>query len=108
MSGLEHAVVAVVGVPTALGGHLSGMERTPRGLRSLGLLDRLRARSALAGIEWRDRGDLPIEPGFRSSTGLVEPGHDQEPAPCRAAVHDRRPAAVIAGHQDVGSHAERR
>lgn len=37
------APVAVIGVPTALGGRLPGMERTPRGLRELGLLDRLRA-----------------------------------------------------------------
>jgi len=65
MNELERVVVAIVGVPTALGGHLSGMELTPRGLRSLGLLDRLRARPALAGIEWRDSGDLPIERGFR-------------------------------------------
>ena len=51
--------VAVVGVPTALGGHFAGMELSPAELRRLGLLDRL------AGIEIRDSGDLAIEPGFR-------------------------------------------
>lgn len=57
--------IAIVGVPTALGGHLPGMELTPAGLRDLGLLDRLRARPGLAGADLRDMGDLPIEPGFR-------------------------------------------
>ncbi len=60
-----HAPIAIVGVPTSLGGHLSGMERTPAGLRELGLLERLRARPGLAGVELHDVGDLTIEPGFR-------------------------------------------
>jgi arginase len=61
MSGL----IVIVGVPTALGGHLSGMELTPAGLRDLGLVERLRSREGLAGVEIRDAGDLHIEPGFR-------------------------------------------
>jgi arginase len=56
--------IAIIGVPTALGGHLSGMELTPRGLRAGGLLDRLRERPGLGEVELRDLGDLPIEPGF--------------------------------------------
>ena len=55
------STVAVVGVPTALGGHLAGMERTPSELRRRGLLDRLRD----GGLDLRDDGDLRIEPGFR-------------------------------------------
>lgn len=66
MTGSLGASIAIVGVPTALGGHLSGMERTPVGLRELGLLDRLRARPGLAGATFRDVGDLLIEPGFRA------------------------------------------
>ena len=54
-----------IGVPTALGGHLAGMERTPDGLRSLGLLDRLGRDPRLGGVQIRDAGDVPIEPGFR-------------------------------------------
>ena len=57
--------IVVVGVPTALGGHLPGMELAPSGLRALGLLDRLRARPRLAGADLRDAGDLAIDPGFR-------------------------------------------
>jgi len=57
--------IAMIGVPTALGGHLSGMETTPQGLRDLGLLDRLRAAPGLRSIPVRDLGDLRIEPGFR-------------------------------------------
>jgi arginase len=50
--------VVLLGVPTALGGHLGGMEATPAGLRALGLVERL---------PWPidDAGDVPIDPGFR-------------------------------------------
>jgi len=57
--------IVIVGVPTALGGHLSGMELAPAGLRNLGLVERLRSQADLAGLEIRDAGDLHIEPGFR-------------------------------------------
>jgi arginase len=50
--------IALVGVPTALGGHLSGMELAPAGIRDLGLVARLNASIS-------DAGDLSIEPGFR-------------------------------------------
>jgi arginase len=56
--------IVIVGVPTSLGGHLSGMEHTPAGLRELGLVDAVRARPLLGGVEVRDAGDLRIEPGF--------------------------------------------
>ena len=58
------ASIALLGVPTALGGHLAGAERTPAGLRALGILERLQARPGLAGARIDDVGDLPIEPGF--------------------------------------------
>jgi arginase len=58
------APIVVLGVPTALGGHVAGMERSPAGLRGLGLLDDLRAAEGLDGAELRDVGDLRIEPGF--------------------------------------------
>jgi arginase len=63
MPGMSRPVV-IVGVPTALGGHLAGMERTPTELRQLGLVAAVRDRPGLAGVEVRDAGDLPIEPGF--------------------------------------------
>jgi arginase len=56
--------MVVVGVPTALGGHLPGMEETPRGLRELGLIEGVGARPGLRDVEIRDAGDLRIEPGF--------------------------------------------
>jgi arginase len=58
--------IVLLGVPTALGGHLAGMELAPRGLRDLGLLEQLRTRPGLAGVELRDSGDLRIEPGFHA------------------------------------------
>lgn len=57
--------LAIVGVPTALGGHLAGMERTPAGLRAMGLVERLRRRPGLAEATIVDGGDLAIDPGFR-------------------------------------------
>jgi arginase len=56
--------LVLVGVPTALGGHLGGMEKTPAGLRNLGILDRLRSRPGLVDTPIVDAGDVPIEPGF--------------------------------------------
>ena len=58
--------IAVVGVPTALGGVLAsdrhgGMASAPAELRRRGFLDTLRQ----AGLALRDDGDLRIEPGFR-------------------------------------------
>jgi arginase len=57
--------IVIVGVPTALGGHLPGMEQTPAGLRKLGLIDALRAALRPAETEIDDTGDLTVEPGFR-------------------------------------------
>jgi arginase len=62
---LVDRAIVIVGVPTALGGHLPGMELAPAGLRALGLAERLHARPGLAGAELRDVGDLEIRPGFR-------------------------------------------
>jgi arginase len=59
------APLALVGVPTALGGHLPGMERTPAGLRALGLVGDLSARPGVAGAAIHDAGDLEIVPGFQ-------------------------------------------
>jgi arginase len=56
------ASIALLGVPTALGGHLAGMELAPGGLRALGIVDGLTTR---LGNTVDDSGDLPIEPGFR-------------------------------------------
>jgi arginase len=63
--------IAVVGVPTALGGVLVGdrhfgMADAPADLRRLGLLDRL----ASAGLDLRDDGDLAIDPRFRADPDL--------------------------------------
>jgi arginase len=55
--------IALVGVPTALGGHLAGMELAPGGLRQLGLVERLGDR--LDGASIVDAGDVGIDPGFR-------------------------------------------
>jgi arginase len=58
--------IAVVGIPSALGGTLPGdrhvgMASAPGDLRKLGFLARL----ASAGLDLGDRGDLPIEWGSR-------------------------------------------
>lgn len=62
-----HAPIAMIGVPTALGGNLPdgrhhGMAAAPADLRRLGLVARLQA----AGLDVRDHGDLAIDPPFRA------------------------------------------
>jgi arginase len=56
--------IVVVGVPTALGGHLGGMEHAPTTLRALGLLEQIRDRAGLPEGTLRDAGDVAIRPGF--------------------------------------------
>ena len=56
--------IVLVGSPTALGGHFDGMDRTPRELRKLGLIDRLRAANGLGGATLVDGGDVPNDPGW--------------------------------------------
>jgi arginase len=56
--------IAIVGSPTALGGHFGGMEQSPRALRGAGLVSRLRARAGLAAATLVDHGDAPNEPGW--------------------------------------------
>ena len=56
--------IAILGSPTALGGHFAGMDKGPSALRAVNLLDRLRARAGLAGAALVDHGDVPIEAGW--------------------------------------------
>src|SRR4051794_6838543 len=56
--------IAIVGSPTALGGHFAGMDRGPEALRAAGLVDRLRAAPGLAGARFVDHGDAAIEAGW--------------------------------------------
>jgi len=85
-------VIAVVGVPSALGGQLPGgghhgMAAAPRELRRRGLLDRLRD----GRLRLRDDGDVEVEPAFRD---------DADPrAKNRAAIAEYLPreAAMVAG-----------
>src|SRR5258707_8540180 len=58
------ASMAIVGSPTALGGHFSGMEHGPRLLRDAGLIDLLAGRPGLAGQTIVDHGDAPNDPGW--------------------------------------------
>jgi len=56
--------IAIVGSPTALGGHFAGMERGPAELRAAGLLDRLYDRPRLVDATFVDHGDVPNDPGW--------------------------------------------
>ena len=85
-------VIAVVGVPSALGGQLPGgghhgMAAAPRELRRRGLLDRLRD----GGLRLRDDGDVAVGPAHRD---------DADPrAKNRAAIAEYLPreASMVAG-----------
>jgi arginase len=80
-------VIAVVGVPSALGGQLPqnghhGMAGAPAALRRRGLLDRL----GQMGLRLRDDGDLPVDPPVRD---------DPDPrAKNRAAIAEYLPREV--------------
>ncbi len=56
--------IAILGSPTALGGHFAGMDKGPSALRAVNLLERLRSRKGLAGAAFVDHGDVPIEAGW--------------------------------------------
>ena len=58
------STIAIIGSPTALGGHFGGMEPGPADLRRGGLTDRLRARPGLAATTFVDHGDAPNDPGW--------------------------------------------
>ncbi len=89
--------IVIVGVPTALGGHLAGMELTPAGLRDLGLVERLRSRPELADATVRDAGDLRIEPGFRSDP---DPRAKNRAAICEFLPRERDlVAGIVAPHE---------
>jgi arginase len=82
------STIAVIGSPTALGGHFGGMERTPAELRRAGLLEAIATRPGLAEIDWQDRGDAPNQPGWAA---------DPDPrAKNRALLRDYLPR--LAGH----------
>ena len=56
--------IVFVGAPTALGGHLAGMDRTPAELRRRDVVGRIARRPGLAGRQLLDAGDAPVEPGW--------------------------------------------
>jgi arginase len=56
--------IAIIGSPTALGGHFAGMERGPEALRGARLLERLRSRAGFADASFIDHGDVPLEHGW--------------------------------------------
>jgi arginase len=58
------AGIAIVGSPTALGGHFAGMEQGPEALRRGGLIAGLGGRPGLAGATIVDHGDVSNDPGW--------------------------------------------
>jgi arginase len=92
------ATVAVVGSPTALGGHFDGMDRGPAALRDAGLLERLRSMPGLAGEAFANRGDAPIERGWAADDDPVMKN--------RQRIIDYLPA--LAGHVEAALRAEAR
>ena len=58
------STLAIIGSPTALGGHFAGMDRGPSALREAGLIERLGSVPALEGVTLVDHGDVPNDPGW--------------------------------------------
>src|SRR5262245_25811080 len=82
--------IALVGVPTALGGHVSGMELAPATIRELGLLEQLDAGPTV------DFGDLDIQPGFRPDD---DPRAKTRDLICEFLPRERDLVASAAGDQ---------
>jgi arginase len=62
------STIAVLGSPTALGGHFPGMEQGPAALRGARVLERLRSKGGFAGTTFVDHGDVPNDPGWAADT----------------------------------------
>ena len=69
--------IAIVGSPTALGGHFGGMERGPEALRGARVVERLRARAGLAGATIVDHGDAPNDPGWAPDPDPIMKNRDR-------------------------------
>lgn len=86
--------IAMVGSPTALGGHFAGMDKGPSILRQVGLVDRLRTRKGLEGAAIVDHGDAPIEAGWAA---------DDDPLmKNRQRIMDYMPRLVVHVHRALG------
>jgi len=90
--------IAVVGVPTALGGQLAddrhvGMAEAPGDLRGLGFLDQL----AEIGLTVRDLGDVPIQPRVRADADPRLKNREGVAAQLRATADGVASAAADGG-----------
>jgi arginase len=84
----------MVGSPTALGGHFPGMDKGPTSLRSMGLIDRLRARKGLADVSIVDNGDAPIDAGWAA---------DDDPfMKNRQRIIEYMPKLIVHVHRSLG------
>ena len=92
MPGMHGRRSSIVGVPTALGGHLAGMEMTPRGLRAAGLVAALRARPGTRGP--RTCSTPATWPSNPASGPIPTRGRRtgrRSPSSCRARATSSRP-----------------
>jgi arginase len=109
--------IAIVGSPTALGGHFGGMERGPEALRAAGLVDRLRALPAFGSTQFTDHGDAPNNPGWAPDDHPTMKNRDRimdylprlsahvgEALAGTGADHDREPRLLMLGG-DCTTHA---
>jgi arginase len=86
--------IAMVGSPTALGGHFPGMDGGPGALRQMGFLERLQGRKGLAGMPIIDNGDAPIDAGW---------AQDDDPfMKNRQRIIEYMPRLVIHVHRALG------
>src|SRR5215213_6621997 len=86
--------IAMVGSPTALGGHFPGMDKGPGALRQMEFLARLQARKGLAGMPIIDNGDAPIEAGWAA---------DDDPfMKNRQRIIEYMPRLVVHVHRALG------
>ena len=86
--------IAMVGSPTALGGHFPGMDGGPQALRQMGFLERLQARKGLAGMPIMDNGDAPSDAGWAA---------DDDPfMKNRQRIREYMPRLIVHVHRALG------
>lgn len=69
--------IAILGSPTALGGHFGGMEQGPAALRSARLVDRLHAKPGFANTTFIDAGDVALDPGWAPDPDPIMKNRDR-------------------------------
>jgi arginase len=69
--------IAILGSPTALGGHFGGMEQGPAALRNARLAERLHSKPGFTNTTFVDAGDVALDPGWAPDPDPIMKNRDR-------------------------------